>query len=373
MESLARATLPIGGEVTDSGPAVARAMWAAFGGIGFIGMLDWITSREVSLSFLYVLPMGLGAWRAGWKGRTALSVMGAATWFAVDRLGGRESTHPFIPYGNGLLHLGFFLLFTDLVARVSHLTTRLHVLARELPKNPKAEPDATLRKDIQGEMAELHLREQECLANELHDDLGAYLGGVAFRAKIVAEKLARRNAPESSEAQALVHRINGGIDKVRLLASRRMPVEPVDPDLLAALSRVGADAENTFGITCSLQAEPNLPRLSTEHAVQLSRIAQEAVWNAVRHAQADPVRITVGVGGDCLVLIIENDGSPWAPAQSTPARGLGLRIMKQRAERIGGTLSISIGDRSGTRVVCRVPLRLMDCSGAGQGTGGGSP
>jgi signal transduction histidine kinase len=60
-----------------------------------------------------------------------------------------------------------------------------------------------------------------------------------------------------------------------------------------------------------------------------------------------------------LSLVIENDGQPWQPGdlQPTIRRGLGLRIMRARSERIGWTLTITPGPTGGTRVICLMPLK----------------
>jgi len=323
-------------------------------GLAFVGLLDWATGKEISFSILYLLPIGLAAWHGGWRVGAALSVLGASAWFGIDRLGGVIYSHAYIPYWNALVRFGFFLLITYLLTRVRLLTSRLEFLVQQ--RTSSLELEVNKRKGIEQEMADLHVHEQERLAHELHDNLGAYLAGLAFRAKMIAEVLGQRNAPEFSESSELVHLINTGIEKVRRVARLLVPIERGNQDLESALSRLGEEVERFFGITCSVQTGLNLPKLNGEQAEQLCRIAQEAVRNAIQHARAEELEIKVKVEGDFFYLVIENEGKPWDPSMALPVRGLGLRIMKHRSERIGATLSITRREQGGTCVTCRLPL-----------------
>jgi len=92
-------------------------------------------------------------------------------------------------------------------------------------------------------------------------------------------------------------------------------------------------------------------------AAQLYRIAQEAVRNAVEHGAARDVQINLTFDGDDLVLTIEDDGEGFDV--SANGNGMGLRIMRYRAQGIGGSCDVHAGPTQGTIVHCRVPLEAQ--------------
>src|SRR5690606_25687644 len=97
--------------------------------------------------------------------------------------------------------------------------------------------------------------------------------------------------------------------------------------------------------------------LETEaSATHLFRIAQEAVTNSVKHAQAKRIAIALCQRGDVLALSVEDDGCGVCPGSTeAPESGLGLRIMRYRAASIGGQLRVERTDQAGTRITCLVP------------------
>ena len=101
------------------------------------------------------------------------------------------------------------------------------------------------------------------------------------------------------------------------------------------------------------RGHPRAPDVGT--ASHLFRIAQEAVRNALRHAQARQIEILLLGDASHLTLTVSDDG-PGRPREDRMP-GLGLRIMAHRAEILGGDLAIESVDGGGTRVRCRVPLR----------------
>lgn len=215
--------------------------------------------------------------------------------------------------------------------------------------------DVTERKQFEHELARISSHEQERLAHELHDHLGAYLGGIAFRFKALAETLQRRAIPEAATAQQLVLQINAGIDKVRNFARLIAPVELASGGLVAGLSQLAKELETVYGIVCQVATPRDLPSPTLEQNLQLYRIAQEATRNAVQHAKARHVTISLQLDTDHLIQTVVNDGQLWDP-ELAPVQGMGLRIMRHRAASLGGTLSIKANLARHTEVVCRIPL-----------------
>ena len=98
--------------------------------------------------------------------------------------------------------------------------------------------------------------------------------------------------------------------------------------------------------------------ISAPVAAQLYRIAQEAVRNAVEHGAAREVLIQLTFGNCEMVLTIQDDGKGFN--SKTNGHGMGLRIMRYRAQSIGGSCEVHPGPTQGTLVHCRVPLESLE-------------
>ena len=216
--------------------------------------------------------------------------------------------------------------------------------------------DVSERVQLEHEVARISSHEQERIAHELHDHLGAYLAGIAFRFKSLAENLERRAIPEAATAQQLIGLVNNGIDLVRNFARLLAPVDMEAGGLSAGLSQLGKEMENAFRIECLVEVATELPPLTKEQSVQLYRIAQEATRNAIQHGKARIVSICVRCQPNGLILTISNDGKPWSPAPEH-ASGMGLRIMRHRAFSIGGKFTLQSDSSNGTSVICQLPLQ----------------
>jgi signal transduction histidine kinase len=102
-----------------------------------------------------------------------------------------------------------------------------------------------------------------------------------------------------------------------------------------------------------------LPPLPSDAAEHTYRFAQEAISNIVRHARASKVEIRLSIEGSDLVLSISDDGSGFEVETAGEQGGMGLRIMRYRAQSVSGRLAIESGS-SGTRVALRAPLRPQE-------------
>jgi signal transduction histidine kinase len=108
-----------------------------------------------------------------------------------------------------------------------------------------------------------------------------------------------------------------------------------------------------FGVTCTLDYDARVVVERPLAATNLYRIAQEAISNAVRHGGGRHITISLACQDGCLLFSVADDGIGLDRHREQQG-GLGLGIMKHRAEMLGGTLDVR-SDGTGTRVVCVVP------------------
>lgn len=207
--------------------------------------------------------------------------------------------------------------------------------------------------------------EKARIARDLHDEMGQLLTGLRIDLDLLEEKLSE--LPPGPLAGALVDRVVDASSLVtRVIAAMRQAVAVLRP---AALDRLGLAAalrqecrefgERT-GIACRVQV-PDLLELRPDAETALFRIAQEALTNVARHAGARQVEVSIRVDGSAVLLRVIDDGKG-LPA--SVRRGLGIVGMRERAERLGGTLEIVPGPGGGGAVVAaRLPAGRAEPGG----------
>ncbi len=214
--------------------------------------------------------------------------------------------------------------------------------------------DVTRRKQLENEVLETSEGERRRVGRDLHDVLGQELTGIAFMTKELEETLATQQIPESAEAGNIVGYINRAIDRTKTLAKGLAPVELDAEGLMAALVDLTRHVEDVFKIRCEFRCDQPLLVHDAAVAMNLYRIAQEAVSNAIRHGLARNVTIDLRLAGNQDVLTITDDGVGMPPGIPF-SKGMGLRVMAYRARSIGGSLRIQRDPKGGTVVSCSAP------------------
>ena len=198
-------------------------------------------------------------------------------------------------------------------------------------------------------MADLVWREQQELLHTLHDSLGQTLTGLGMLSTGLSQRLAPTDAAMSATAAEIAGQAQHALDQVRQLSKNLFPVDVDAESLMAALRALAAATESLHKIQVRVEGEPPRSLRDGKVATELYRIAQEAVTNSVKHAQATAITIRVDSGGRMRLVISDNGiGIP----HPEPAGGAGLRIMRYRATSIGASLTVERGPTGGTVVTC---------------------
>ena len=216
--------------------------------------------------------------------------------------------------------------------------------------------DITERKQLEAEIVRASEEERRRLSQELHDGLGQTLTGIAFKAKAVQGNLAQTGSPLAQDLGEIASLVNGAIADARRLAQGLEPIQIETVGLMAALAGLAADTRHLFGINSVFRGpKADLP-VSVPAGATLYRITQEAIHNAVTHGTARTIEIDLAREEDNLRLCVRDDGKGFV-AIETQGSGMGLRIMRQRAHAMGGTLQIQSQPGQGTRIECLLPLQ----------------
>jgi PAS domain S-box-containing protein len=200
-----------------------------------------------------------------------------------------------------------------------------------------------------------HEEERQRIAKEIHDEPVQSLIHLCRRLDLLAEEaLANGNAGDVAEVRSLATSIT---EDLRRLSKGLRPPSLDDLGLGAAVRRLASDLEHRTATKVRLRVTGTPHRLDRDTELGLFRIAQEALNNAEKHAQASTVNLSLSFGQSDLRLRISDDGKGFdATADWTRAGSLGLIGMQERAGLLGGELRVRSSARSGTTVTVTMPL-----------------
>ncbi len=210
------------------------------------------------------------------------------------------------------------------------------------------------------ENARLHERSRELsiveernrLARELHDNVTQRLFGVALAAESASTLLERDRDAAAAEIARVGELARGAMEELRAVVFELRPGS-LEAEGLATVLRKHVDVlRKVSGRAIDLRVG-EVPRLPSGRAAQVFRIAQEALGNALRHAEAEQIRVRLENGSGRLVLSVADDGCGFDPG-AVRGKRLGLTSMDERATELGGTLTVT-SSATGTTVRLEVP------------------
>lgn len=213
--------------------------------------------------------------------------------------------------------------------------------------------DMTERKQLEEALAEVAAGEQQRIGQELHDSVAQQLTGIAMVAETLRQKLDSQESELTERAALLVQQIRETQRQVRALAHGMIPVEVEAGGLPAALARLAERTRQLYNIDCIFHCGQAVLLDDNASATHLYRIAQEAIHNAVRHAQPSRIIVELEQEPNRVRLAIRDDGVGIAAATSHK-RGAGLHVMRYRAGLIGGQLEVRSQKGRGTTVLCTI-------------------
>lgn len=201
-------------------------------------------------------------------------------------------------------------------------------------------------------LAEVQEAEQRRISAELHDRIGQDLAALGLNLGLIASPRLDRAMIEARvhDSRQLLERASAVL---RDLIAELRPVALDEYGLLAGLRALGEDVERRSGLRVSIHGVEPAPRLPEEVETALFRIAQEALTNAVKHAGASTVQLSLDAGGSGVRLRIADDGCGFDPALRAPGprRHWGLEVMRDRAESVGARMVVDAAPGRGTCIV----------------------
>nr|WP_294383745.1 PAS domain-containing protein [Prosthecobacter sp.] len=238
----------------------------------------------------------------------------------------------------------------ELEKRVDERTAEL------LAANDKLLVQMNERRRLETAVLDIAEQEQRRLGQDLHDGLCQSLSGLTFMARSLSKTLDAQNlSEEAAEAAHLAELIHQSVEQSRDIAKGLHPVVMDAEGLVSALHELAARSNGN--IACRLRCEHKVPIADDAVALHLYRIAQEAVTNALKHSGARTIILSLKLRQNLLTLSVADDGCG-IPGADPTGKGIGLRLMKYRADVIGADFAVARRKNQGTRMTCS--LRMTD-------------
>jgi signal transduction histidine kinase len=234
------------------------------------------------------------------------------------------------------------------VATHTHLDGATHRLA--------VITDVTERRVLEREILEIAGREQLRIGSDLHDGLGQDLTGVALMLRSVVAQLRKENSTARTDVEDIISLVNGAIESTRAMARGLAPVGADRGGLIAGLQSMAVRGMERYGVRTHFNTSLK-EALSLEDgaATHLYRIAQEAFTNAIRHGRVTQVVVDLATADGTLTLSVKDNGRGFD--ERNASNGMGMKLMRYRAQMLGGDVTIENNPEGGVIVRCTCPHR----------------
>lgn len=315
----------------------------------------WVAVNGLDRFLLVALPMvlflsGATIWTAWvfWRHALRTDSNGARFVAAAFLLWGvHHLNYPFLRARGAWQPWGYYLdILFELAVGIGFALMVLTDLARGLSN----------RTDELAHLSMLALRQQEAerrrLSRELHDETAQTLSAVKLEVGMLREGASDHVRDRLDHVLGLV---DSGIRGIRRVMNDLRPALLDDLGLGAAIRALATDVESRSALTVHLRMNDSIPRLPAEVELAVFRAAQEALANAVRHAEATDIEVTLVADARGMQLEVRDNGRGITGARPAPGASgqLGLAGMRERITAVGGTVSIE--GSPGTTIRVDVP------------------
>jgi PAS domain S-box-containing protein len=212
--------------------------------------------------------------------------------------------------------------------------------------------DISEQQQLQREILEIPVSEQRRIGQELHDGLGQQLTGLGLLATSLLNKASK---PEHELAAKLAGGLQEAISQVRALSRGLMPVNVDAEGLMNSIENLVKEIRSQSDVSILLAINDRVHISDNSSALHLYRIVQEALNNAIKHARANQIQVSVGIEGTRGCLVIRDNGAGFRQS-SEKSGGLGLRIMQHRCGLIDAEFKIESSHTEGTEIKCYFPI-----------------
>ncbi|MGE4465338.1 substrate-binding domain-containing protein [Sphaerochaeta sp.] len=221
--------------------------------------------------------------------------------------------------------------------------------------NKQLKTEVKQRKLLEQELLEISNNIMTRIGQDIHDDLCQDLAGLGMLAATLESALQKTNhAHERQLAKAISDSALKSAYTAKQIARNLYPSDLEENGIIVAVTQLVKERTNPVGIKVELEVQEDFYVNGKEKAFHLYRIIQEALSNALHHADASHILVGLYHDHDMVTVKVEDDGVGFELKKGKAGSGMGLKILTYRANLIGGKLRIQ-SSKEGTSVTCRIP------------------
>jgi PAS domain S-box-containing protein len=224
-----------------------------------------------------------------------------------------------------------------------------------LAMNKELERTMSQRQQLEKELLEISEREKRRIGEDLHDGVCQELTATAFFLKANAKRVETESAFAAKTLSDSADIVNRNVGLTRDLARGLQPADLKGAGLKDALRALATQACENTNMQCHFKSARGVRVPDDTVALHLYRVAQEAVKNAVKHSGAKHVLIALDRNKENICVSVQDDGKGFSVNRRS--KGLGLHIMRYRANALGGELKIERRKTGGMDITCVIPLK----------------
>lgn len=256
----------------------------------------------------------------------------------------------------GLVLLASRLVWGDMRRRARQATDlRDQKLELEHQVDERTRELTALSTHLQG-VSEL---EKSALSRELHDELGGLLVAARMDLSWLQQRLPTSDPGIEQRFKRIHESLSAGVDLKRRVVEELRPTLLDNMGLFAALRWQFKETCRRAGLKCTESIPESEPRFNPDAAIGVFRIAQEALTNILKHAEAKSADLAIEMEGDTFVLRVSDDGKGIPPSRLQTVASHGLASMRHRIAALGGSWDVRSPSSGGTVVTAVIPLQRM--------------
>jgi PAS domain S-box-containing protein len=254
----------------------------------------------------------------------------------------------------------FVSLTESLIKNAEGAIIGISKIARDITERKEAEEKLQKsHKDLRDLATHLqNIREEERIqiARDIHDELGQQLTGLKMDFSWLIKKISIEDKAIEEKIHEMVKLVEETIVSVRRISANLRPSILDDLGLVSALQWHSIEVEKRFGIKVNFLSDLDVIEVPAATATGLFRIYQEALTNAVRHANAHQVKSTLQMTNNEIILQIHDDGKGIDLNNDLKKKSFGLLGIKERAFVMGGKYNLKSEPGKGTHISVAVPV-----------------
>lgn len=215
--------------------------------------------------------------------------------------------------------------------------------------------DIQAEKEFQLESLRVSEREQNRIGQDLHDDLCQVLAGLSCLMRVIEGRIAAKAPEELDNLRELNQQIIDAMHRTRALTHGLFPGKTQISDIRGALLELASQVKARFNVRINTEFAGRFPKHTTAQIIQIYRISQEAMTNAIKHGRATEIDVRLEAKTNEMELTVRDNGTGFPKTDST-APGVGLNIMKYRANMLGGEIAVHDRAPKGALVQLHYPF-----------------